>query len=198
MLAYARQSMPGPEVWIASAYHRLALLDPRLRSTGYWSEHGISCMGVIDGIGGPTVSRVTGYPYPADGQTGVAPVMPCAETPDPCRAVRGTPRPKRIGMPVTIQFDGPQAVIGGVRVLSASLRTAAGRPVQIVIQDMRTRAVAPMLRGGALLLPRRPLRPATTYLVHVRARLVTRTAAGRAVVTPVERRWRFTTAAQRR
>ncbi len=198
MLAYTRRSMPGPEVWIASAYHRLALLDPRLRSTGYWSEHGIACMGVIDGIGGPTVARVTGYPYPADGQTGVVPAIPCVETPDPCRAVRGAARRKTIGMPLTIQFDSPQPMIAGLRVLSASLRPAGGRAARIVTQDMRTRAVAPLLRGGAVLLPQRPLRAATTYLVAVRAKLITRTAAGRSVVTAVERRWRFTTAAQRR
>lgn len=199
VLAYTRRPMPGPEVWIASAYHRLALLDPRLRSTGYWSEHGIACMGVIDGIGGPTVVRATGYPYPADGQTGVATAVGCVETPDPCRALDGASRRRAIGMPVTIQFDSPQPAIDGLRVLSASLRPAGGgRATRILIQDMRTKAVAPLLRGGAVLLPRRPLRPATDYLVRVRARLVTRTAFGHAVTTRVERRWRFTTAAHRR
>lgn len=198
VLAFTPRRMPGPEVWIASAYHRLALLDPRLRTTGYWSEHGVACMGVIDGIGGPTVSRLTGYPYPADGQRGVAPAFGCAETPDPCAAAGAKGRRRTIGMPVTIQFDAPQPMITGVRVLAASLRPAGGTAVGIAVQDMRTRVVAPLLRGGAVLLPRRPLRPGTTYVAHVRALVITRTAGGRTIATRTERAWRFSTAARQR
>ena len=41
-LAYG-SGPPGPYAWEWAVYHRIALLNPDLAASGYWSEHGISC-----------------------------------------------------------------------------------------------------------------------------------------------------------
>lgn len=165
--------------WVATVYHRFAILDPYNHYAGYAHHTGAPvAVDVMDFGSGPTGEGVwmpaTPYPlaYPADGQTNVPTSWSGAESPSPLPPGAQGP----VGYPFTLQGVG-----GGVTITQAELRTEAGELVP-------THPNPPDCASGSCLalMAVTPLMPHTTYVV---------TAAGDVSGVAFQRKWRFTTGA---
>jgi hypothetical protein len=94
--------------WMLAPFHRLSLLDPRLRSVGYgdYCEKGV-CVATLDARGGvdpsSPVSPASLIKYPPDGSSITGEEF-TAEWPDPLTSCSGYTAPT--GLPVTLQL-GP-------------------------------------------------------------------------------------------
>jgi hypothetical protein len=94
--------------WMLAPFHRLSLLDPRLRSVGYgdYCEKGV-CVATLDARGGADpsspVSPAPVIKYPADGSSITGEEF-TAEWPDPLTSCSGYTSPT--GLPITLQL-GP-------------------------------------------------------------------------------------------
>ena len=92
-----------------TVYHRMAMLNPRLRSIGFASHYGFTCMQVIAGVtnrGSTRARAVSAYPWPAHNSQGADPGFNDVEFPDP-RA--DAPGATQLGTPLTVNFNGPWA-----------------------------------------------------------------------------------------
>ena len=152
----------GIRAWEPGPYHRMALLDPRLTSTGFWSEFGLSCMGVSRISSDVRTPTATAYTYPVHGQRDVPLAFWCAEIPNPCEAVPGNDGRSPTGLPISVQFNGPWLEQGSVTVTSATLAAGPGRTVPVTLQTRDE-----LLRGGIVLIPHEPLTLGTTYVATV-------------------------------
>lgn len=178
---FAHPSALPSAAWGATVYHRLAILQPRLRVSGYSAHGGYACLQVLSGISRAASARTPApvlHSWPANGSAGHAPAFENYESPDPLRDAPGT---LRLGTPLTFAVNGPWRHWQRTRshVSSALLVSDAGEPVPLSVSD----ASAPngrYLQGGFALLPRRPLAPGAWY---------TATAGG--YVGNSGRRWPF-------
>jgi hypothetical protein len=152
----------GISAWEPAPYHRMALLDPRLAATGFWSEFGLTCMQAAAVDHDRRTPELKAYTYPIAGQRDVATTFWCDESPNPCDVVRRTDTLGPVGTNISIQFNGPWLGTEPVSVTAASVAAAGRPPVDLTVQTRGS-----MLRGGILLIPRRPLRAGTTYGVSV-------------------------------
>lgn len=198
VLAYGPLGSGGPRIWERAVYHRAALFNPRLRTTGYWSEFGMACMRVNPLDPSARTTGATAFPYPYDGQDSVSVGFACDEWPNPCENVPGWSAGNRIGFPISLSVNGPWPRITGSRILSATLTTAGGTAVRFVAEDACTGRNGAYLSGGAALLPAQPLAGGTTYTVSVQLRVFGGTPAC-GTATPadsdvVQRTWSFRTA----
>ncbi|MDP1849143.1 MAG: CAP domain-containing protein [Solirubrobacteraceae bacterium] len=188
VLAYEEAPTAGVAPWEPAPYHRLALLEPRLAASGFWSEFGLSCMQATALDATLRTPALTAYTYPVRGQRGVAPSFDCREIPNPCDAVPNNDGRTPTGFNISVQFNGPWATIAGVDVDSATV-AAAGRPPVDVIVQTRER----VLRGGIVLIPRRPLRYGTTYVAAVSGTVAGRAEDGTVTPHPFALSWDFST-----
>jgi hypothetical protein len=188
VLAYGPGPVTGPEVWEPTPYHRMALLDPRLSTTGFWSEFGLTCMNVDSLDDERRSPELVAYPYPFSGQRGVATTFGCNESPDPCLAVPGNDGTRSTGFEISVQFNGPWTAISEVRVADASLRPANGAPVKLTVDTTDSE-----LRGGVLLIPSAPLAAGTTYSAAVSGTVVGRADDGTTTDHPYGLTWDFST-----
>ncbi len=127
--------------------------------------------------------------YPVDGQQNVPLSWDGIETPNPLRihgraaSAKNTKRRgtrEKVGYVITLFYFSPDRT--PIQVTGAALATADGKPIPFFLN---TPANDSELKNGALLIPQKPLRPATTYAVSVSAI----TALGQ----DISRAWRFTT-----
>ncbi len=189
MLAFGEQG-PGAGIsaWEPAPYHRMALLDPRLDRTGFWSEFGLSCMQAAALDSGRRTPALTAYTYPVAGQREVATTFWCQEEPNPCNVVRRSDTLGPVGTNISIQFNGPWARTESVGVTAASVAAAGRPPVDLTVQTRGS-----MLRGGILLIPRRPLRTGTTYVVSVTGSVLAVADDGTKSEQPYALSWDFST-----
>ena len=188
VLAYEEAPTAGVTPWEPAPYHRLALLDPRLVASGFWSEFGLSCMQATALDNDLRTPALVAYTYPVAGQRGVAPSFGCRERPNPCEAVPHNDGRTPTGFNISVQFNGPWAAIDGVDVDSATVAPAGRDPVDVIVQ-----AGERTLRGGIVLIPRRPLRYGTTYVATVSGTVVGRGDDGTTTPHPVALSWDFST-----
>ncbi|MEI2702875.1 MAG: CAP domain-containing protein [Baekduia sp.] len=194
-LAYGQGAFTGAGDWTPAVYHRIAMLHPRLATSGYWAENGIACLGVLGDVRGPSVSQLTAYPYPADGQQGLPVSFGCNERPDPCTVYPGASAKKPIGSILSLQFDGPADDIDATTVTSATLTADdADAPVVTTVQDSESGQIAPYLRGGTAVIPRRPLTPSTWYTARVTGTVASSDVETGVTEEPFDVTWRFQTA----
>ena len=193
-LAYGDSPFVGAGDWAGAVYHRIAMLHPRLATSGYWAENGIACLGVLGAERGPAVSQLTAYPYPADGQQGLPISFGCNERPNPCSAFPGASAKRPMGSILSVQFDAPQDSVDAATVDSATL-TADGSagPVVTAVQDAESGSIAPYLRGGLAILPRSPLKAGTWYMARVTGTVSLSDVAAGVIEQPFDVTWRFQT-----
>jgi hypothetical protein len=166
VLAYGAFA-PGPLAWEDAVYHRTALLNPRLRAAGYWAEFGIGCMGVFATDDALVAPQLTAYPYPYDGQTGVATIFACNESPNPCDRVPGNGGTTPVGFVASVQFNGPwQDFQPDPRVDAASLTDQRGVAVAVTALDGAS-PDAWALDGGVAIVPQEPLAGGGSYTLSV-------------------------------
>ncbi|HET8756950.1 MAG TPA: CAP domain-containing protein [Solirubrobacteraceae bacterium] len=184
----------GPRDWELMPYHRTGLLNPRLRSAGYWGEFGLGCLYVGDYEDLHWTPSVTSYSWPADGQRGVPPTFTCNETPNPCTSVPGNPGDRPTGAIPTVQVNGPSSYFR-VYGATASLVPDGGGPVAITVEDGNSPRGG-YLDGGLALIPHRPLAPDRWYTASVTGAFVDLDAEGEPR-TAFARTWRFRTGGNR-
>jgi len=178
--------------WVDAVYHRMGVLQPRLRVSGFAATEGYVCLRT----GGPAVDdsvaarteKLTLYPWPPDGATDEPVTFGHAigETPSP---LIDAPGASSLGLLLSVDVNGPWADYRAPQsqVSSASLVAADGAAVPIAISD----SSAPnggYLSGGFALLPRTALTPGTRYTAHAVGRV---TAYG--IPYPFDLTWHFTT-----
>jgi hypothetical protein len=150
--------------WGSTIYHRLALLQPRLRSSGYAGSYGFACLQVLNGVSSAAAARsrqVALYPWPPNGATSVQPSFDGNEFPNPLADAPGV---AELGSPITVSVNGPwkRWQLAHSRVTSASLVADVAGSVPLSISDMSAPNAA-YLQGGFALLPRLPLAPLTWH-----------------------------------
>lgn len=144
-------------------YHRLALLQPRMKRTGYSASYGFTCLQVLSSVSNAASARtanVTTYAWPPAGTENLDPRFSKNEWPDP---LNDAPGATQLGTPITFSVNGPWKYwnLAKSKVTSASLVTELGQAIPISFSD----ADSPngrYLQGGFALLPRRIL-PANTW-----------------------------------
>lgn len=188
VLAYNEAPTAGVTPWEPTPYHRIALLDPRLAASGFWSEFGLSCMQATALDNDLRTPALAAYSYPFPGQREVAPSFGCREKPNPCDVVPGNDGRTPTGFNISVQFNGPWAAIDGVDVDSATVAPAGEEPVDVIVQA-RERA----LRGAIVLIPRHPLRFGTTYVATVSGTVAGRADDGTITPHPFALSWDFST-----
>jgi hypothetical protein len=188
VLVYGADPSAALTAWESAPYHRMALLDPRLVASGFWSEFGISCMNAVVLDQALRTPVLTAYTYPASGQRDVATTFWCNELPNPCELVRRSARGAPTGMNISVQFNGPWLRVEDVVVSSASV-AAAGRPPV----DLTVLARPNVLRGGLVLIPHRPLRAGKTYGAAATGTVVARADDGTLAEYPFALSWDFST-----
>jgi uncharacterized protein YkwD len=157
-------------------YHRAPFLQPGVFDVGAGVKKDIVTLlfGASEAVGVVT--------YPTDGQKDVPTRWSGNETPNPLRVHGGGAATGPTGYIITFfSFGGddPKVIVAG-----ATLTAPDGRAVPVWLN---TPANDDFLKNGALIIPRKPLAPATTYRVTVEA--TDDSGADRS------RSWSFTTAA---
>lgn len=176
--------------WIASTWHRLALLNPRLNDVGYgeYCENG-ACAAVLDVLNGIGPARFA--PAAASGPVRFPPAGATVhlnslsdEWPDPLTGCRGYHLPT--GLPITMQFGG----MVPARLSAYSLRRDSASAILEACgfdaftyvnpgsQDQASATGSLNELGGVVVIPREPLAPGN-YTVEM-------TVNGRSYT------WRFT------
>ncbi len=188
VLVYGADPAAVLSAWESAPYHRMALLDPRLVASGFWSEFGISCMNTMVRDPALRTPALTAYTYPASGQRDAATTFWCNEIPNPCDLVGRSARSESTGTNVSVQFNGPWLRIEGVVVSSATVAAAGRPPVDVTVLTRQK-----VLRGGLVLIPHRPLRAGTTYSAAVSGTVVARADDGTVGEHPFALAWDFST-----
>lgn len=150
--------------WDQGVYHRVALLQPRLRVSGFSASHGYTCMDVNRGVSNAPEARtdlLELYPWPANGAVDVSRAFKGLEAPPPSDDANGD---KTLGYLLSVNVNGPwnQAGCPQTNVTSASLATGKGKQVKIAISDQKSPNGA-FMRGGFGIFPRAKLAAHTTY-----------------------------------
>jgi hypothetical protein len=185
VLAYAPNR--GPRIWEPAVYHRMAVLEPRLRESGFATSNAGSCLRVFGGIDETvTTPGLALYPWPANGATGVPVTFEGGEIPSPNDDAPGVPE---LGYLLSVNINGPWSSNGvaSTDVQQATLVADDGRPVVLSISDRESPnawAIAP----GFGLFPREALRRTTTYNATASG-----VVSAEGVDYPFTTSWRFTT-----
>ena len=188
VLVYDADPSAVLDAWVSAPYHRMALLDPRLVASGFWSEFGVSCMQAVVLDQALRTPALTAYTYPASGQRDVATTFWCNELPNPCDLVRRSARSAPTGMNISVQFNGPWLRVEEVNVSSASVAAAGRPPVDLTVLSRQS-----VLRGGLVLIPHRPLRTGKTYSAAASGTVVARNDDGTLGEHPFALAWDFST-----
>jgi hypothetical protein len=159
-----------PRIWDGSVYHRMGILNPRIRESGWASSEGFSCMQIFDLRTGNPSAPVRTYPWPANGMTGVPTRFTDNESPDPHDLVPG-----ELGYLLSVNVGGPWFgnFTAQIDVTEASLSTSSGTPVTLTIVDDNTSGggpggadIGPYLNDAFALFPHGALQIRTTYTAH--------------------------------
>ncbi len=176
----SRRDRPPPrwaiEQWIASTWHRMAILNPRLSEVGYgeFCENG-NCAAVLDVLSGLGTARLTQavapapVRFPPENAT-VAMDSFGNEWPDPLTSCRGYTVPA--GLPVTLQLGS----MVPARLEAYSLRRDSSTQIleacgfdaatyfNPVSTDQRAGREALTELGAVAIVPRKPLQPGTYHV----------------------------------
>jgi hypothetical protein len=189
----------GPRIFDGAVYHRVSLLEPRLRTSGWDATGNYGCLRHSTGNGavavlddGATTPGLTPYPWPANGQTNVPRQFGNNESPDP-HLDAGTAGSATLGYILSVNWNGPWAdpYYATTDVTSASLTPDGGAAVPVGISD-RDAANGPYIAPGFALIPRAPLAANAAYTVTATG-AVHDTSSGGDVALPFTVSWRFTT-----
>ena len=180
--------------WVDAVYHRMDVLQPRLRVSGFAAADGYTCLrtngSAVDDSVSARTKTLTLYPWPANGANDQPLTFGHAayETPSP---LNDAPGATSLGLLLSVNVNGPWVDHAAPlsTLTAASLVANGGATVPLSYSDAST-PNRYYLNGGFALLPRLSLQPKTTYTAHA-AGIVT--AEG--VTYPFAITWRFTTAA---
>jgi hypothetical protein len=163
--------------WMAAPFHAMAMMDPRLKSTGFGAyrevRSGWEAGFAVDIIHGNSFTGGT-WPvvWPGNGTTVPLRSYSGGEFPDPLSACTGYSAPT--GLPVFIEVGGNVATTAG----SVHSFTGNGAPLaHCVIDSTHNPALSSYLvaRGGVIVIPKAPLSPGVTYVVTLTVNGVLRT-----------------------
>jgi hypothetical protein len=163
--------------------HLDQLLAPRLAEMGIDDSAGYVCATTWPGMTRPAPAQATVYTYPGNGRTGVPYAQTASESPFVPGDFVGLPGGTTTGPNILVLADRP--TIGPARITGASL-TGPDGPVELRWVDNGTGGIGPYLVPGGVVIPVRPLRPASAYSASV-------TVSAEGATT--SRAWSFTTAA---
>jgi hypothetical protein len=192
---------PGPRIFDGAVYHRVSLLEPRLRLSGWDATGQYGCLRhtgnaslpAIDTTPAGRTAGLEAHPWPADGQTGVPRQFGNNESPDPHddAGVSGT-----LGYLLSVNWNGPWSDPGYVTtdVTSASLTpSGGGAPIAVGISDRDARN-GPYIAPGFALIPRAPLAANTTYTATASGTVGGHDAGlNQDLMLPFDLTWRFST-----
>ena len=160
-------------------YHRMPFLQPGFVDFGVGrvGRHTTLEFGVTE-AGGTVI-------YPVDGQRNVPLSWDGIETPNPLRihgnsGIGKSRGARNVGYVITLFHFSPDRT--PIQVTGAAFTTAGGQPVPFFLNSPASDSE---LKNGAFLIPKKPLKPTTTYAVFISAV----TASGE----DISRSWRFTT-----
>ncbi len=180
--------------WVDAVYHRMSILQPRLRVSGFAASEGYACLRTggtaVDDSPSARTKSLTLYPWPANGASN-QPVTfgrAAGETPSP---LADAPGARPLGLLLSVNVNGPWVDHDAPRttLTAASLVSDRGTAVPLARSDGSTHN-RNYLNGGFALLPRLALEPGTTYTAHAAGKV---TAYG--ITYPFALTWHFTTAA---
>jgi len=152
--------------WMAAPFHAMAMMDPRLTSTGFGSyrlvKSGWQEGATLDTSRGHSSSGGT-YPvyFPGNGITEPLTTYTGGESPNPLQACSGYTAPT--GLPVFIEVGANVATTVG----SVHSFTGNGVALSHCVIDSNNVALSSYLsyRGGVILVPRAPLVAGVKYVV---------------------------------
>lgn len=163
--------------WLAGFYHRIPLLQPRLKEVGigYFKQgrDWACCIDCITGTAGENAKDIV-Y-YPEDGQANVPRVFG-NEIPRAIPASHKGPA----GFPITIYFTRGQKV----KDVEVKLSNPKEADLPCFISTPESPATSFTQWNTVCVIPKQPLRPATTYKIELRCTLSEK---------PHSRTWQFTT-----
>jgi hypothetical protein len=154
---------PAVDGWMGSLFHRIPLLQSRLRKIGYGVARGgpATVTVVLDATNGMGAGKdSTVVLYPAEDQKDVPPAF-VPEIPDPIPDSISN----KAGYPVTAIF-AEGALIKDVK---ASLKDGDGNEVPVWLSSPEKPAAADYQRNTVGMIPKKPLKPGTTYTATVSA-----------------------------
>ena len=180
--------------WVDAVYHRMSILQPRLRVSGFAASEGYACLltggAAVDDSTAARTTTLTLYPWPPNGATHQPVTFGHAadETPS---ALSEAPGARSLGLLLSVNVNGPwdDHTAPWTKLTTASLVSDRGGAVPLALSDGSTRN-ASFLSGGFALFPRVALASGTGYTAHAAGKV---TAEG--VTYPFSLTWRFTTAA---
>jgi hypothetical protein len=179
--------------WETAPIHLHQLLGPRLNETGVADRDGYVCVSTWPGYQRPAPASWLTYTYPGPGTAGHRFEETASESPFTPGERVGIPQGTMTGPYLYVMFDGPFA--SAKATAGAATLTGPSGAVDLAVVDNTTSGAGSYLPPGIELIPRRPLRPRTTYTASIRATLEAQTAAG-TVQQPVSHAWTFTTGAR--
>ena len=153
------------EGWIGSLFHRIPLLQSRLKKVGYGLARGgpAKVTVVLDATNGLGVGKdAPAVLYPAEGQKDV-PLVFSVEIPDPIPESDD----KKAGYPLTAIF-GEGSLVKDVK---AILKDASGKEVPFWLSTPEKPAHKDYQRNTVGLIPKEPLQQIATYTATVSARV---------------------------
>ena len=152
--------------WMQAPFHSMALMDPRLSSSGFGSyrqvKSGWDMAAAVDVVRGNSFSGGQ-FPvtFPGNGTTEPLTTFSGGEWPDPLQACSGYTAPA--GLPVYIEVGGNvHTTVGPVHSF-----TSNGVPLSHCVIDSNNTALGSFLqeRGAVILIPQKPLGTGVTYTV---------------------------------
>lgn len=158
--------------WETAPIHLDQLLAPRLAQMGV-DETGdaFDCATTWPGMTGPPPATSVVYSFPGDGRSDVPASEQAAEGPFVPGDFVGLPQGTTTGPHIFVWGDEAGATsASSVQVQAASLAGPQG-PVEVRWVDQSTDRIGPYLTGG-IVIPVRPLAPATRYFAHVQLRVL--------------------------
>jgi hypothetical protein len=158
----------GLDVWLASFYHRVPLLDPGLARVGiaFVRQEDGGCFVVVDTKSGkvrPKDDWIVSYPVNKQRQVPCVFCMGFPELPNP---LPGNGASKDAGHPITVSFFMDKPTVKGV---SGVVKDENGKEVPVWLSSPEKPAIKNYGSNTICLIPQAPLQPSTTYTVTVSA-----------------------------
>ncbi|MBI3098076.1 MAG: hypothetical protein HYY93_07525 [Planctomycetes bacterium] len=172
------------DCWMATLYHRIPILHPRLRKigSGFDEEKGIwaGVLYLSDGHDPEAEMEPEFVRYPADGQTGVFREFAVGEIPNPLPSDARDP-----GYPVTLTlYDGSRLGSETARLSLKGTDGQAGPDIECYFSSPAKPATDFPQGGTICLIPKKPLAEGTRYEAEFRMKRNSKT---------VVEKWEFTT-----
>lgn len=152
--------------WMGAPFHAMAMMDPRLTSTGFGSyrevKSGWDMGAALDVVRGNSFTGGN-FPlfFPANGTTEPLTQYSGNEFPDPLQACPGY---TNAGLPVFVEVGGNVATVA-----TGASFTGNGAPLDYCVIDSTNPTLGSYLtpRGGVIVVPRFPLQAGVRYVVSV-------------------------------